>query len=377
MQLSESFLNLVKQQLSSFESEDLLERLVVYVAQTREGHSPSLEEVGKWPLNGNALLPVEEDPDVRTPSAERRWYPFQEGKILLGVLRAEKVRSSSEWPKSLELRLQATSATLTHCLSLELERSKLLEQMDQQRSQISLMVHQIRNPLAALRTYAQLLLRRLGPESIHHNLVQGLLTEQDQLNRYVSALDQIGQFNLPIEAPNSSPLLLPPVFSEDLNSSIRDLLTPLMDRAAATANLQNRLWITPIDWPSWTEMPSEGNGEIAEIVANLLENAFRYSPSSTSLGLKLKDGALCVWDSGNPIANDEREKIFYKGFRGKNTADISGSGIGLALGRQLAEKLGGSLSLISSPADFDKSLPAKGNAFVLTIPFKDKPKSEE
>ena len=38
-----------------------------------------------------------------------------------------------------------------------------------------------------------------------------------------------------------------------------------------------------------------------------------------------------VWDEGIPINEEEREKIFEKGFRGKSGSKISGSGIGLAL----------------------------------------------
>ena len=38
-----------------------------------------------------------------------------------------------------------------------------------------------------------------------------------------------------------------------------------------------------------------------EIVANLLENAFRYSPAGQSIGLNLLDDGLAVWDSGPPI----------------------------------------------------------------------------
>ena len=369
MQLSDRFLNLVKLQLNSFEAETAIEHLVVYVANSKDGEAPSLEAVGQYPNSRRALLPVEADPDLRTPSPNRRWYPLQEGSILLGVLRAEHYRSDQIWSDPLDQRLQATSAVLAHSLGLELERARLLEDLSKQREQLSLMVHQLRNPLTALRTYAQLLLRRLGPESNHRNLVEGLLTEQDQLNRYISALDQLSQEKLTANAGNISPLLLPPVLPKNSYRNLRSLLEPLINRAAATANLQSRQWHSPSKWPEWTNKGRlRGDGIIAEIVANLLENAFRYSPQTSAIGIHLNDEGLCVWDGGLSIALEERERIFQKGFRGKSSADISGSGLGLTLGRQLAEQLGGCLQLLTPPERFDSDLPNSGNAFVLTLP---------
>lgn len=378
MQLSNRFLNLAQQQLSSFEAEAPLAQLVVYVAQTKDGQPPSLEAVSQWPsTKNNSLPPVEADPELRAPSPDRRWYPLQEGTILLGVLRAEKLLTAPAWPARLDRRLQATAGALTQCLSLELDRNRLRKELAEQREQISLMVHQLRNPLAALRTYAQLLMKRLEPDSRNSTLVKGLLSEQAQLDRYISSLDQIGQDNLYIQPGIKAPLLLPPLLPQATDLSLRSLLKPLIERAAATATLQGRPWHGPSQWPAWTDQqrPS-GDGVVAEIIANLLENAFRYSPTGSAIGIHLQQSGICVWDGGNPIAKEDRKRIFNRGIRGQNSGDCSGSGLGLALGRQLAEQLGGSLELISSPASLDPTLPNKGNAFLLKLPAITPPTTE-
>jgi hypothetical protein len=112
---------------------------------------------------------------------------------------------------------------------------------------------------------------------------------------------------------------------------------------------------------------------VAEILANLLENAFRYSRPGAGVGLHVTataDGGweLCVWDGGAPIASEERERIFEPGERGVSSAELPGSGLGLALARQLARQLGGDLRLERSPAQVAQGLPEQGNAFVLRLP---------
>jgi len=369
-QYSERFLNFVQQQLMSFQADQELEHVVVYVARSGESGSPTLEVVGQWPKSEKFLQPVETDTALRTPSSNRRWYPLQEGSILLGVIRAERFATEEEWRESLDQRLQSMSILMANSLASELDRKRLLDQLDDQKEQISLMVHQLRNPLAALGTYAKLLLRKIGPESENENLVKGLMNEQAQVNKYLSALDQLSQVKLPQADDGSNRLLLPPLLPSETCISVKSLIEPLIERAKARANLQGRNWYGPSKWPLWMEAKSISEGVIAEIVANLLENAFRYSPLSSSIGISINDQGICVWDSGTPIPFSERDKIFTSGFRSSKSKEFKGSGLGLSLGKKLAEQFGGELKLIVKPSNFEESLPNEGNAFVINFPVK-------
>ncbi len=369
MKLSSRFLSLVERHLSSFQAQDKLQHLVVYIAQPRSGEAPTLQAIGEWPHNDQTLPPVEADPDLRVPSPLRRWYPLQEGELLLGAIRAECVPSLSAWPDSLDESLQASAFVLATCISLEIERTNLVEELAQQRQQISMMVHQLRNPLAALRTYAELLLKRLGPENRNRNLVEGLLNEQFQLDRYISGLALVEKNTVQIPERNPSPLLLPPLLPEGENKTFRSLFVPILDRAFATAKLQNRNWEPPSFWPEWTNQNCKSDEYIiAEIMANLIENAFRYSSAEATLGVLFLENGLCIWDEGDEIIESEREKIFRKGYRGYSSKGKPGSGIGLYLGVELARKIGVALELVVPPNLIDSSLPDSGNAFLIRIP---------
>ena len=370
MQLSDPFLRLAKQQLQSLGDTGVLQQLVLYIAHGDQGAATSLMMVEQWPEASAPLPPAEADPLLRTPATERRWYPLRQDNLLLGALRAE-THSQAHWNDDLDQRLNATAGAMATCLSLDLERNRLQEQLEQQQLHINLMVHQLRNPLAALRTYAQLLLRRLGPDSNHRELVENLLQEQGQLNRYIAALDRIGKPEAQLGSSGASPLLLPPVLPDQPQLSFAQLLTPLVERASATASLQGRTWQGPGTWPTWMQQPRPaGDGVVAEILANLMENAFRYSPAGAAVGLHPLNDGLCLWDGGPAIPSEERDRIFQRGVRGSSSKDRSGSGLGLALARQLAEERGGSLELVVSPAAVDSALPAEGNAFVLRLPLK-------
>jgi len=365
--VSESFLVLLGYQLGQFADCPEVRSLVVYVTHaTREG-APSLIPVGHWPADGRTLAAVDGDSRLRVPAEERRWLPLRDGAELLGAIQVES--SISPWPEPLRQRLQAVALGLAEALRLDREGQRLRQRLALQEEQLRLLVHQLRNPLTALRTFGHLLLRRLEKNSDNRSLVEGLLAEERQLQRYVDAISDLARPDALIAAaPDPQPLLLPPLLSGPGGQSLAEPLAPLIQRAAATATLQGRPWRGPGALPAWRG----DSGSVAEIIANLLENAFRYSPQGVAVGLQVRDTSrgpvLTVWDGGPPIEESERESIFQRGVRGSRGLPLPGTGLGLALARDLAHSLGGDLQLVIPPQAVDPELPVLGNAFVLSLP---------
>jgi len=341
---------------------------VVYVThEGPEGH-PTLMAVGQWPGDGRALPAPDRTGELRVPAEERRWLPLREGPLLLGALQVET--RGTVWSESLRQRLQAMALTLTEALRIDIERQRLEARLLAREEHLRLLVHQLRNPLSALRTFGHLLLRRLDQDANNRPLVEGLLNEEQQLNRYVEAISDLARPDALLTAAASpQPLLLPPLLTGPGGVDLAGPLLPLLRRAEATASLQGRQWHGPLNLPSWRG----DSGSVAEILANLLENAFRYSPAGCPLGLHCGIGAsggptLTIWDGGEAIEADERTTIFERGQRGRRGLPLPGTGLGLALARELARGLGGELELLIPPQSVDPGLPLQGNAFRLSLP---------
>ena len=366
--VSDGFLRLVELQLAQLADCPGLRSVVVLVGRSGRGGSTGLAEVGRW-ASGRRLLASRsgDHPPPRTNQPLRMLEMRGEGRAL-GILLVGT--DHDRWDDALKRRLAALADCLGAALLLEEEASRLRQRLAGREEQLRLLVHQLRNPLTALRTFGRLLLRRLDPESEHRELVEGLLAEERQINRYVDAISDLARPDALLPpAARPQPLLLPSLLSGPEGQPLAETLEPLLQRAAATAALQGRPWhgpASPADWHG-------DSGAVAEIVANLLENAFRYSPQGAAVGLHLQGGpdgsvALSVWDDGPPIAADEREAIFAKGVRGSRGRPLPGTGLGLALARDLARQLGGSLELLASPRELEPGLPGEGNAFRLSLP---------
>jgi signal transduction histidine kinase len=103
---------------------------------------------------------------------------------------------------------------------------------------------------------------------------------------------------------------------------------------------------------------------IARVVRILLDNALRYGPPGQAITLSTTHGdgiaGVSVADRGPGIPDEEREHIFERFHRGRAAGPESGFGLGLAIGRELAERMGGDLRL----ADHEPP----GACFVLTLP---------
>jgi len=375
MQLSNKFEELVLTQLESFGCFMGVEQLVVYLASAKKGEKAGFQLLGQWPQNDRSLKPIADDPELKVSSPKRRWYPIQDKDILIGVIRVETDFTGGDWPSALDSRLKALSMSLSRSFSIEIERQKNDEEINYLKSQVGFIIHQLRNPLAALRTYAKLLMKRLGPDSDSLEIIERMLIEQKQINKYIGSFEKL---NKPIQIPldiGEERLLLPPDLNAKEKITIKDLLTPILERGKANAKLQNKSWNQSSEWPQWSLREIDSKYiVIAEIVANLLENACKYTEENAQLGIFLFNSGIIVFDNGNKIASEEVEKIFRKGYRGIASRNKDGTGVGLFLARKLAKKIGGDLYLLEDDQDNqfydDIQNIKKTNVFYLKLPIK-------
>ncbi len=374
MKLSVQFQDLILKQLESFGCFMGIKHLIVYFASAKEDSKAGFELISQWPQLERSLLPVDDDPELKVSSPNRRWYPIQDKKFLIGVLRVETDSENEEWPLILDSRLKALSNSLAKSFAIEIERQRKDEEINNLRSQVSVVIHQLRNPLAALTTYAKLLIKRFGEDDDAREIVERMLTEQNQINNYINSFEQINNnINFPIELSEER-LLLPPNLDKSKRVTIKSLLEPILDRGKANAKLQKRIWTQTNDWPDWTlENISLKYIVISEIIANLLENAFKYTEKNAEVGLVIIDSGFLIFDNGKKISKLEQGKIFEKGVRGIASKNKKGSGVGLYLARKLARQIGGELYLCDQDGNnkinsFIREL-QKTNIFYLELPI--------
>ncbi len=107
---------------------------------------------------------------------------------------------------------------------------------------------------------------------------------------------------------------------------------------------------------------------LQRMVANLIDNAIKYTPCGGQIRINLNPGdhgqiCLSVADSGMGISLDDQSKIFNRFFRGDQSRSQGGSGLGLSLARTVARSHGGEITL--------KSSPGIGSTFTVRLPASD------
>jgi signal transduction histidine kinase len=97
----------------------------------------------------------------------------------------------------------------------------------------------------------------------------------------------------------------------------------------------------------------------------LIDNALRFTPPAAPVHVSLHQhngrAEVSVADEGPGVRAEERELIFERFQRGSAPGDAGGFGLGLAIGRELAERMGGRLELADTNgagARFTLALPA-------------------
>ena len=84
-------------------------------------------------------------------------------------------------------------------------------------------------------------------------------------------------------------------------------------------------------------------------IANLVDNAVKYSPASTPIEVRVGPTSVEVRDHGTGIAPSEQDRVFERFYRADAARSVPGSGLGLAIVRQIVERHGGSVWARNGP----------------------------
>jgi signal transduction histidine kinase len=232
-------------------------------------------------------------------------------------------------------------------------QQRLRHQEEARRAFVATASHELRTPLTSLDGMLELLNEDLNDEHPDledaRALVRRAHAQSRRLGRLAADLLDLSRIDAQVEL-RSEPVelgeLSRAVLAEfELGSEQRDVRSTLADEPGAVWALGDP-------------------GSIAQILRILLDNAVRASPSGSEVRVTLRREpgvSISVTDEGPGVPDDEREAIFERFHRGRDTAGQAGFGLGLAIGRELAERMGGELVLEdrSGPgATFTLSLPA-------------------
>ena len=111
------------------------------------------------------------------------------------------------------------------------------------------------------------------------------------------------------------------------------------------------------DGPTWVRADP---GAVARIARILLNNAHRHGgPTAASWCGSTARAALEVVDAGPGVPPGEEEQIFERFRRGPEAGEDGGFGLGLAIGRELAEQMGGELTLERATAGRGSARPSR------------------
>ena len=187
--------------------------------------------------------------------------------------------------------------------------------------------HELRTPLTSLRTNIEVLARadRLAPEE-RERLLDDVVEQIGEMTALIGELIELARESRP------------DVVVEPAGDVRLDLLTA--DAVERTRrNRPNVAFETDLHESFVHGAPST----IERAVANLLDNAAKWSPPGGPVEVAVRDGEVVVRDHGPGIAAQDLPYVFDRFYRSRDARGMPGSGLGLAIVKQVAESHGGSV----------------------------------
>jgi signal transduction histidine kinase len=239
---------------------------------------------------------------------------------------------------------------------VETERDRLARANALQDDLIHLITHELRNPLTLVMSYSQLAYRAASDESY------GSLADYiGHIERAGRSIQGLMESLLQLSKLERSDALPPsePVDVQRIIVQVTADLGPLAHQKAQTLRAQQQREVEPA-----MAVPSL----LRDALSNLVSNAVKYTPEGGDIVVWAERGAeprtvvVGVSDTGIGLSREDLDRLFTKFFRSSDprVQRERGSGLGLALTQAMVVRMGGKITVASTPGE--------GTTFRLTLP---------
>ncbi|MFI1029735.1 sensor histidine kinase [Streptomyces sp. NPDC020951] len=197
--------------------------------------------------------------------------------------------------------------------------------------------HQLRTPLTALRLSLDNIADGVDDEFVREDVEQAT-AEVVRMSRLVNGLLVLARAEAKVTA--AEPLSLYDIVAERLS-----VWRPAADERGVTIALRG----SADDRPSVLASP----GHLDQVLDNVLSNALEVSPDGATITVRAVSKGdkvvLSVLDEGPGMSDAEKSRAFDRFWRGQGLTGRSGSGLGLAVVKQLVTDDGGTVTLTDAP----------------------------
>ena len=242
---------------------------------------------------------------------------------------AEHVASTEDLTASIEVRRNDEIGKLAQSFNGML--AALHESRLQQRQLVADASHELRTPLTSLRTNIEVLARSDDMEAgERQELLRDVTFEMHELSKLITELVDLASEHRP-DAQSF----------EDVR--LDEMAARLVERASRRTGMRIELDAKPA--------LVVGNYNLLERAAgNLIDNACKWSAPDEPIDVHVADGRFEVRDRGPGIALEDRPHVFERFYRAESARSKPGSGLGLAMVKQIVDVHGGRV-WTEAPAD--------------------------
>jgi heavy metal sensor kinase len=228
--------------------------------------------------------------------------------------------------------------------------SRLSHAMKEQRRFTSDASHELRTPIAIVKSTLQLARSQERPVEYYKTAIDQSLEDMERLNHLIDQLLQLSRLDNVENSQDQEIIDMHQLTSDvcEIYSAIAQQQGHSLECKFCSAKVVGHIQL------------------IRQLLANLIDNAIKYSPKDSIISILMeKDDTqlkLIIHDEGGGISENERHLIFERFYRLDKARNRStgGAGIGLSIAKEIAQKHGGDITVSSNPKD--------GTNFTIVLP---------